>query len=332
MENGNTSIRNDVSVMRDAVFFEGPSTGQRLSRFWILLTLSAIIATAGVVADSTATVIGAMIVAPMLMPIQGTVLATVLGDRKNLVRSVALVIAGAAAAIIIGYLVGLVIVNDIVAETRTQVASRVHPGLIDLLAALGTGVVGSIALIRKDISDTLPGVAIAISLVPPLVVAGLTLEAGEVGQSMGALLLFVTNVTAILATGIVVMAVYGVHRIPAIYGEVAGRPVNKRHAILVIVAMVLVVGAPLSISSFKTSSEALRESHVRDAAEAWAKESGWDLLEVDTVQGEVVVRVTGPMPLPETANLEKLISEAGIDPKLIDVDMVPSYTTHLGGE
>lgn len=57
-----------------------------------------------------------------------------------------------------------------------------------------------------------------------------------------------------------------------------------------------------------------------------------DLLEVDTVRGEVVVRVTGPMPLPETGDLEKLISEAGIDPKLIEVDMAPSYTAHLGDE
>lgn len=85
---------------------------------------------------------------------------------------------------------------------------------------------------------------------------------------MGALLLFVTKVAAILATGIVVMAVYGAHRIPAICGEVAGRPGNKRHAILVVVAMVLVVGAPLSISNYKTSSEPLRESPVRDATEA----------------------------------------------------------------
>lgn len=50
--------------MRDAVFFDGPDSSRRLTRFWILLVLAAIIAGAGIIADSTATVIGAMIVAP----------------------------------------------------------------------------------------------------------------------------------------------------------------------------------------------------------------------------------------------------------------------------
>ena len=80
--------------MRESVFIDGPEARARLSRFWLLLVLSAIIAAAGVVADSTAAVIGAMIVAPLLGPIQGTMLATVLGDRANLVRSLLLVVAG----------------------------------------------------------------------------------------------------------------------------------------------------------------------------------------------------------------------------------------------
>jgi hypothetical protein len=62
-------MMNDREHMRDAVFFEGPEVRQRSSRFWILITLASIIAAAGVAADSTATVIGAMIVAPLMTPI-----------------------------------------------------------------------------------------------------------------------------------------------------------------------------------------------------------------------------------------------------------------------
>ena len=200
--------------MRDSVFFEGPDASQRISRFWILLILAAIIAAAGVVADSTATVIGAMIVAPLMTPILGTMLSVVLADRTNLVRSILLVAAGAATAIAIGWLIGLLVTTDVVAATNSQVAGRVHPRLIDLLAAFATGVVGSIALVRRDIADTLPGVAIAISLVPPLSVVGLTLESGEPREAFGALLLFATNVTAILLSGIIVMSLYKV-RAPA---------------------------------------------------------------------------------------------------------------------
>ncbi len=81
------AVMNDTKHMRDAVFFEGPDVRQRLSRFWILITLASIIAAAGVAADSTATVIGAMIVAPLMTPILGTMLSVVLADRANLTRS-----------------------------------------------------------------------------------------------------------------------------------------------------------------------------------------------------------------------------------------------------
>jgi len=74
----------DVARIRDQVFFEGPERGRRLSRFWTLLLLAAVIASAGVVSDSTATVIGAMIVAPLMTPILGTVVAVVLADAPNL--------------------------------------------------------------------------------------------------------------------------------------------------------------------------------------------------------------------------------------------------------
>ncbi len=96
-----------VQRMRDQLFIEGPDAGRRMSRFWMLLVLAAIIASAGVISDSTATVIGAMIVAPLMGPIVGIALAVVLVDRPNLVRSVLLVLGGAVAVIGIGYLAGL---------------------------------------------------------------------------------------------------------------------------------------------------------------------------------------------------------------------------------
>jgi hypothetical protein len=70
----------DIKRMRDQLFFDGPQRRRRLSRFWLLLLLAAVIASAGVVSDSTATVIGAMIVAPLMTPILGIVLAVALAD------------------------------------------------------------------------------------------------------------------------------------------------------------------------------------------------------------------------------------------------------------
>ena len=246
---GSRAPQNEISHMRDAVFFEGAGRDQKLSRFWLLLALASVIATAGVVGNSDATVIGAMIVAPLMTPILGIMLSVVLVDWPNLVRSVALVLAGAVSAVAIGYLVGILVPIPVDAADNAQVASRVTPGLISLVAAVATGAVGSVALVRSDISDTLPGVAIAISLVPPLTVAGLTLEARQPGQAGGALLLFLTNVLSILVAGVIVMGLYRVHRRTAVDTPTDGRRVNRRGAVLVIAALVLLVTVPLTQTS-----------------------------------------------------------------------------------
>jgi uncharacterized hydrophobic protein (TIGR00271 family) len=320
----------EVARMRDSVLFDGDDAAKRVSRFWILLVLASVIASAGIVADSTATVIGAMIVAPLMLPIQGTMLSVVLADRKNLLRSLGLMVGGALAAILIGWLIGLLVVNDVVAANNSQVAGRVQPTLIDLLAALATGLVGSIALIRRDISDTLPGVAIAISLVPPLSVVGLTFEAGAYEQSLGALLLFLTNVAAILGTGTVLMVLYRVHRIsPPSVGE-GERAVNRRNAFLVIAAMVVIVGVPLTVSTVSISRDTSREATVHDAAQQWARTVDWELTNVTTREGRVIATFGGPLPVPDVDGLRVALAAGGVDPSVVSAEFIPREVVDLG--
>ena len=315
---------NDTEHMRDAVFFEGPDVRQRLSRFWILITLASIIAAAGVAADSTATVIGAMIVAPLMTPILGTMLSVVLADRANLTRALLHIAGGAVVAITIGWLVGLLVVDPVVAETNSQVAQRVHPKLIDLLAALATGSVGSVALVRRDISDTLPGVAIAISLVPPLSVVGFTFEAGKLGQSLGASLLFLTNVAAILVSGTVVMAIYGIHRQVATTAGPEQRTINRRNAIIAIAAMVVAVSIPLAATSATIVRDTQREARTLAAARSFGEAVGWNTGNVTTRDGVVIVHMEGPPPLPKTDRLRTKLEERGVDPSEVHVELVPA--------
>jgi uncharacterized membrane protein len=96
----------DIERMRGQVFFEGAERERQLSRFWLLLLLSAVIASAGVVSDSTATVIGAMIIAPLMTPILGVVLGVVLADGANLRRCLLLLAVGAAAVVAVSWLLG----------------------------------------------------------------------------------------------------------------------------------------------------------------------------------------------------------------------------------
>jgi uncharacterized hydrophobic protein (TIGR00271 family) len=311
----------DVERMRDALFFDGAAAGRKYSRFWLLLILAAVIASAGVIADSTATVIGAMIVAPLMTPILGMALAAALTDRLNLRRSMLLVLGGAASVVAVGYAMGLLIVIPVVAEVNSQVSGRVSPRLIDLVAALATGAVGALALSRSDISDTLPGVAIAISLVPPLAVVGLTLESGAYGESTGALLLFVTNVTAILASGTAVFALYGVPRQAVLTREGGSRPGTR--VAVVIVSMVALVAIPLAGSSVRVARDTAQEVAVRSAATSWAEPLGWTLAGLTRTGSDVVLRLTGPQPVPDPSGLRAALDAEGLADLTVQVELVP---------
>jgi uncharacterized hydrophobic protein (TIGR00271 family) len=325
---------NTIEHMRESVFFEEPRRRRKLQRFWILLGLSSVIAAAGVVADSTATVIGAMIVAPMMLPIQGTMLATVLGDRRNLSRSMLLMIAGAAAAIAIGWLVGLLSASPLTEETNAQIAARATPGLIDLLAALATGAVGSIALVRKDISDTLPGVAIAISLVPPLVVVGIAAESGDWGSSIGSLLLFTANVAAILGTGVVIMAIYRVPRwgrLDAAALPPGVKTVSRRRSNLAIAGMLVLVALPLGLSTLVSTTLNTQQATITQAARAWGLERDLDVISVEYVSAlSYLVRITGGDAAPDVGDLTDRLETAGIDPASVDVEWIPSVRVNAG--
>lgn len=316
--------------MRDALFFEGPETNRRLTRFCALLVLAAVIATAGIVADSTATVIGAMIVAPLMTPILGVVLAIALGDRSNLVRSILLVVAGALAVILIGWLLGQLSPVDVVAPGSSQVASRISPRTVDLIAALATGAVGAFALVRSDVSDTLPGVAIAISLVPPLAVVGLTLEAGRNDQARGALLLFLTNVAAILVTGVVVMAMYRVRRTALASPQSPGaRTVGNRYPIAVIVVFVILIAIPLVASGRRYTTSTLTTDHVAKIAAKWASARDWEIVSAEYRDGKVVIRAAGPNPAPDSARLRELLDADGEKGTDVSLELVPERRVDL---
>ena len=189
----------------------GDSRSKR-SAFWIMLTLSGTIAVAGVVGDSTATVIGAMIVAPLSTPILGIGLGIVAARGSLILRSIGYVVAGIVLVTVLGVILAQLLPNPETVLTNSQVLGRTSPRLVDLLAALATGLAGAIAITRRDVGDVLPGVAIAISLVPPLGVVGVCLGSGAPSLAIGAFVLFASNVVAMVITSVVVLTVAGYGR------------------------------------------------------------------------------------------------------------------------
>jgi uncharacterized hydrophobic protein (TIGR00271 family) len=294
----------DVDRMTDRLFLD---THRKLSAFWVLL--AAVIAGSGVVADSTATVIGAMIVAPLMTPIIGTALAVVLGEHRWLLREVTLIVVGAAMVVAIGFVLGLLVPEPVVAANNSQVASRVSPDLIDLVAALATGLVGAFALVRSDVSDALPGVAIAISLVPPLAVVGLTLESGEPRQALGALLLFGTNVAAIIATGTLLLLGYRVRAVVVSTGRPVGR-LGPR-SLMTVIGFVVLMAIPLGIGSVRVFAQTNAVAGIRPVAQRWAAEGSWQIVGVSGTENGIRIEAIGPSPAPDVQALRRDLDEAG---------------------
>jgi uncharacterized hydrophobic protein (TIGR00271 family) len=300
----------DIERMTGSLYVDGPVTGRAASRFWVLLILAAVIAAAGLVADSTATVIGAMIVAPLMTPILGVALSVVLSDRPHLLRSIGLVVGGAATVIAIGVVFAVIDRPADAFAANSQIAARISPRLVDLIAALATGMVGAFALVRSDISDTLPGVAIAISLVPPLAVVGLLLGVGRSDDALQAGLLFLTNVAAIIATGTLVLIAYRV-RATAI---ASGVPLGKLSAptLAVIGLLLLLVSIPLAVGSVAIARDELLASQARPVATTWAASAGWEVADVQATNQAVIVTAFGPPPELDPSSLRQSLNDAGM--------------------
>ena len=168
--------------------------------FFLLVILSCTIATMGLLTDSVAIIIGAMLVAPLMSPILGMGMASITGDGHLLRDSISGVIQGAIVAIVVSFLWTWVNRNlpfILLQEVPGEVLARTNPSPIDLTVAIAGGIAAAYALAQPHLSAALPGVAIATALMPPLCTIGVGLALDRMDVASGAGLLFVTNAVAI---------------------------------------------------------------------------------------------------------------------------------------
>ncbi len=178
--------------------------------FYILMLLSTLIAGYGLLANSTAVVIGAMLVAPLMGPIFGMTLGLVIGDRKLFFESLLAETTGVVLAILMGVLIGSM---PFIPPYESEILSRTQPTLFDMIIALASGLAGGYVLVNPKLNSGIAGVAIATALVPPLAVCGLEIAAGGMQEAQLAFLLFISNVFAILLSAAVIFMLSGVERV-----------------------------------------------------------------------------------------------------------------------
>ena len=193
----------------DQLFFEGATRMPYVWQFYSLLSLSAMVATAGLLLPSAAVVIGAMLISPLMTPILGIAASVIMGWPVRAARVAGRLFLATASVFAIGYVVPLVFQLPLEVRLPDEILSRTNPEGGDLLVALCAGTAASYMMVRKEALSALPGVAIAVALVPPLCVSGVLTYLEKYALAWEAFALYVTNLAAIILTAGAVLLIMG---------------------------------------------------------------------------------------------------------------------------
>lgn len=191
---------------RREIYVSVRANGNWSARYFALLALSTVIASFGLLANSTAVVIGAMIIAPLMGPILGLSMGIVVGSTLLERRALLAEILGVALCLAIGYGIGSL---PYLPEISPEILARTTPTAFDIAVALASGLAAAYASVNPKVGSALAGVAIAVALVPPLASSGILFAHGEVRLGIGAFVLWLTNFLSIELASVVVFVLYG---------------------------------------------------------------------------------------------------------------------------
>lgn len=294
--------------------------------YYLLVILSSIIATMGLLVNSPAIIIGAMLVAPLMSPIIGIGLASIAGDGRLLRDGILALFLGAVLAVIISYLITLsnlqlpfLILEDIPFEVLT----RTRPGPIDLAVALAGGSAAAFALAMPNISAALPGVAIATALMPPVCAVGIGLAMDRLDVAGGTLLLFITNAITIAFAATAVFFLLGF--VPRLEAGAKRAP----RSLFISGFLTIVLLGSLSFFSYEFFQDANQKKEIESLIRAELFKLGHpDLLELgvdsagETVNIELVVRTLNPLLYEDSVALQKALAERLQRPVAVVINQV----------
>lgn len=220
-------------------------------KFMLLVVLAAAIATLGLLQSSTAVVIGAMLVSPLLGPIMGIGFGLATVEAALIKRSLVSLGVGVVLAIVVAM---LIVWLSPIADVTPELRARTQPTLLDLGVAVVGGIAGVFAIMRR-LSGVMVGVAIATALVPPLSTVGFGLATGRPEFALGAGLLFLTNALAIAFSATLVARL-----------NHFGPSLTPQHTAVQVVGIAVVIGVlaiPLALSLNTIAAEVRARSVVQ---------------------------------------------------------------------
>ena len=293
--------------------------------FFLLVVLSCSIATLGLITDSPAVIIGAMLVAPLMSPIIGVGMASITGDSSLARNSATALLRGAGLAILLSTLMTMGNARlpfVVLQELPSEVLSRIHPSPIDLAIALAGGLAAAYALTRPNISAALPGVAIATALMPPLCTVGIGIALGHWDVAGGALLLFVTNSITIAFASALVFFLRGFSPDTHI--------VNRRlpHTLVISALITLTLLVPLTYYSVQFFQQANENRRINDVVNAEVARLKADLVEMkvsysgNDLDMIITVRTSSALRYEQVIALQKAIVDGLQRPVSLRVNQV----------
>lgn len=205
-QEGEENKNNSDRVSREELYSQVYDSIRLSKNYLMLVMISSIVAAVGLVQDSVAVIIGAMVIAPLLGPNVGLALATTLGDLELGKAALKTGLTGGTIALVFSIMIGLIFpLNPFVEEMATR--TFIHP--TDIIVALASGSAGVLAF-TTGIATALIGVMVSVALLPPLVVTGLLLGSGNLSIASGAFLLFLINIICINLSGVATLILKGI--------------------------------------------------------------------------------------------------------------------------
>ncbi len=319
-----------LTVQEQAEVYKTMRRGARPSPdFSVMITMAAALASLGLLMNSPAVIIGAMIVAPLMTAILGMGLSIVIGDLRFLWTAFNTTVQGSLLALGMGFVMGLIAPGD---NLTTQILAFSRPTMLDLVVALVAGAAAAYAVSRRDVIAALAGVAVAASLTPPLCNVGVGLAKHNWTIAGGAALLFLANLVAIIAASGLIFFWLGFRPHPG----APDRASVVRRGFFSIIALLLLVTVPLGLLTEQSIRETRLHTRIETVLQTeipridQAELVEWKIVEQDPngmLLLDVTVRVPHALAYGEARALQERVAQALGRPVELSLAMVP--TTRL---
>ncbi|TNF88353.1 MAG: TIGR00341 family protein [Gammaproteobacteria bacterium] len=298
-------------------------------RMAYLLIVSTIIACCGLMADSAAVVIGAMLVAPMMRPVMISAAAITLGWSHYLYQALVLTLIMALSAVGIAALFAQL--SPQLIEIPGQVMARTEPTFFDLVIALAAGSGGAYTMTHKE-SSAIPGVAMAVALLPPLASTGILLVFQENDLALKAFILFFTNFAAMVLAATLTFLYLGIS--PRKTRTRSARSI--RNYLTAFFLLVVGVSIPLYFFSTEVWYDATYKANQTEELQAWLKENELliDAVQIDEEQRIIFLELLGPNPPLSVETLHNELKRAyfvrtGLEAKPFSIQVLWTQTAEF---